>query len=519
MSKGTAMLTRLRNSFTENLPAASIALITFCLSLATNLLGGYGYFRDEFYYLACSDHLDWGYVDHPPLSILFLWLNRMLLGDSIFALRLLPALAGSVVVYLTGLIVREFRGGKPAQLFACLAVGVAPVYLAVNGFYSMNAFESLTWMSATYIVIRIINTENQKLWILFGLIAGLGLQNKHSMLFFGFALIVGLLLTEQRKQFRSKWFWLGGLLASLLFLPNILWQAGNEWPTLEFMQNAQQWKNAPMSPLGFMSAQILFQHPAALPLWLAGLLAFFFHSELKKYRLFGVAFLTLLILFVVQRGKPYYLSPVYPVILGAGAILFEEFIHRKNWKWFVPSYGAILTVSGLALLPMFVPVLPVETYIRYARAIGLPMPKMERHGDTVLPQVLADRFGWKEMVAEVASAYNSLSPEEKAAAAIYTQNYGEAGAVDFFGAALELPKAISGHNSYWNWGTRGYSGEVLIVIGGKAEDHSKVYESVELVVTHRNAYAMPYETELPIFICRKPKVSLAHLWIKAKHYI
>ncbi|TAK67566.1 MAG: hypothetical protein EPO24_00305, partial [Bacteroidetes bacterium] len=356
-------------------------------------------------------------------------------------------------------------------------------------------------------------------WALFGIFAGIGLQNKHSMVFFGFALVVGLVLTVQRKQFASKWFWIGGVLAGILFLPNVLWQMTHEWATLKFMQNAQQWKNAPMSPMEFISAQVLFQHPVTFPLWAAGVLAFFFHASLRKYRFFGFAFLVLLILFIVQRGKPYYLSPVYPLVLSAGAIAFEQFINRRHWEWLSHTYVALLIIGGLALLPAFMPVLPVETYIRYAETMGLQPPKMERHGDTALPQVFADRFGWKEMVAEVAKAYNSLTPEEKEVTAIYAQNYGEAGAVDFFGIEYGLPKAISGHNSYWHWGLRGYSGEIVIIIGGEAEDHAQTYESVERFAIHQHQYAMPYETDLSIFICKKPKVPLTNLWVRVKHYI
>ncbi|MBS4027882.1 MAG: glycosyltransferase family 39 protein [Ignavibacteriales bacterium] len=513
------MFKKITDSLAENLPAATLAFVTLFLHFATNFSGGYGYFRDEFYYIACTDHLDWGYVDHPPFSIVFLWLNRLFLGDSLFALRFLPAVSSATLVYLTGLIVREFGGGKLAQWIACISVAIAPVLLIVSDFYSMNVFEPLFWMSCAYVLIKIINSENQKLWLVFGILAGLGLQNKHSMLFFGFALVVGLVLTNQRKQLVSKRFWFGGVIAAILFLPNIFWQFTHDWATLEFMRNAQQWKNALMSPMEFFLTQILFQHPFTFPIWLIGVLAFFFHNDLKKYRLFGFTFIVLLVLFIVQRGKPYYLSPIYPVILSAGAVAFEQFVNNKNWRWLSRASVALLIIGGLATLPAFLPLLPIEMYIHYANTLGLPQPKMERHGDTVLPQVFADRFGWKEMTKEVATAYNSLTPEEKSVAAIYTQNYGEAGAIDFFGTAYELPRATSGHNSYWHWGLRGYSGEVLIIIGGNAEDHAQTYESVQQFSIHRNQYAMPYETNVPIFICKKPKVPLKDIWSRVRHYI
>jgi hypothetical protein len=513
------MIDSLRQNVVPRSPGGLLALVAFCLHFVTSLAGGYGYFRDEFYYFACSDHLAWGYVDHPSLSIVALWLNRMLLGDSLIALRLLPAVADAALVYVTGIVVRELGGGKIAQFLACLAVLIAPVYIAICGFYSMNAFEPLFWVGSATLLIKIVKTGNQKLWVLFGIVAGLGLENKHSMLFIGFALIVGLILTPQRRQLAQIWFGVGGAVALVLFLPNLLWQSANGWPTLEFMRNAQQWKIASLSPREFLSAQVLFQHPFTLPLWVAGLLALLFHKDLRQFRFVGMAYLVLLLLFILQKGKPYYLSPIYPLLLSAGALVFEQFVTRKHWKWLAYTYAVALVLGGLLVLPQWVPILPVETYIRYSRIIGMRPPKMERDKDTALPQIFADRFGWKEMVAEVATVYRSLSPQEQSEALIYAQNYGEAGAIDFFGGEYGLPKAISGHNNYWLWGPGDRSGNVVIIIGGSQEDHRKVFRSVEVAAIHRNPYAMTYETDLPIFVCRGPSAPLRDLWKSVKHYI
>jgi hypothetical protein len=448
-----------------------------------------------------------------------LWLSRAVLGDSVFALRFLPAVAAAGLVLLTGIVVRELGGGRFAQFVACLAVALTPVYLAVSSFYSMNVFEPLFWIGSAYVVIRILKTGNEKLWLLFGAIAGLGLQNKLGMLFFGLALVAGLALTVQRKQIAGRWFWMGVLIALALYVPNLVWQATHNWATLEFMRNAQQWKNAPMSPLDFLSAQALFQHPIALPLWLLGLSALLFHKELKTYRCFGIAYLVLLGLFVIQRGKPYYLSPVYPLLLSTGAIALERLAKRKALRLAARVYAGILFVGGLITLPLWVPILPAETYIRYSGLLGLQPPRMERHRDTVLPQVFADRFGWQELVAEVARAYHSLTSEEQSRTTIYAQNYGEAGAIDFFGGRYNLPGAISGHNSYWLWGMRNPSATTVVIVGGRWEDHEKVFGSVELFAIHSHPYAMPFETELPIYICRHPTIPLKDIWDRARRYI
>lgn len=494
---------------------AGLVLLKLALHLTANVLGNYGYFRDELYYIACSQHLDWGYVDHPPLSILLLHLSRFLFGGSLFALRLLPALAGAALVWMTALLARELGGGERAQVLAALGVLIAPICLSLGDFYSMNAFESLCWMGCALLLLRLLCGGNSRLWLWLGVLAGLGLQNKHSLAFFVAALVLGLLLTPQRRLLRTPWCWLGGGLALLLLLPNLLWQQAHDWPTLEFLRNAQAQKNYLLSPLEYLSAQMLYQHPLALPLWAGGALGLLFHPRLKQRRCFGIAFVALLAFLVIQRGKPYYLSPVFPLLLAAGALLAEIHLPRR---WFA-AYGLLLALGGALVLPLALPLLPPQIFVSYAAALGMGEVKTERHEAAALPQHLADRFGWPEMVAQVAQVYRTLSLTEQAQTSLYVQNYGEAGALDFFGPQYGLPPALCGHNNYWLWGTHGQSGEVLIAMGGDPDDYRQYYESVAQVAIHTHEYAMPYERDLPIFVCRGLKVPLAQIWPAAKRYI
>lgn len=496
----------------------ALAGATLLLHLLVNATGGYGYFRDELYYIACSEHLDWGYVDHPPLSILLLRVSRALLGDSVFALRLLPALAGAGLVLLTGRLVRQLGGGRAAQALACLGVMVAPISSILTDFYSMNAFEPLLWMGAASVLLRLVETRNPRLWPWVGAIVGLGLQNKHSMAFFAAAVALGLLATRPRALLFNRWCAAGAALAFLLFLPNLVWQAAHGWPTLEFAANAQAWKNMPMSPGEFLRAQVLLQHPVAAPLWLGGLAALAGHRRLRAHRGLALAFLVLAGLFVVQRGKPYYLSPFFPLLLAAGATAFEEGAARRGWRLAAPAYAGVLLAAGAITLPLCLPVLPVDTYLRYAAALGLAEIKMERHADTVLPQVWADRFGWPELAAEVARVHRLLPVEDRPHTLVYGQNYGEAAAIDFFGPAHGLPPAISGHNSYWHWGTRGRTPRVVIVIGGRIEDHRRTCASVEAAGFHTHPYAMRYESDLTIFVCRDFRVPFDEVWRAVRHY-
>ena len=272
----------------------SITLLSF-LSLVRLLvqfagLNRYGFFRDELYYMACGEHLAWGYIDQPPLVALASWFARHVFGNSIFAVRLLPAVTGAAIVFLAGWIARELGGGLFAQFLAALAMLFAPAYLAFDSFLSMNAFEPLFWVLCAWIAIRIMQGSNPALWLAFGAVAGTGLENKHTMMVFGFAVVAGLLVSRQAGLFKSKWVWIGGAVAFALFLPNLLWEAHHGWPQIVVVRNAQDFKNEPIGPLRFFFEQILFLQPIELPIWLAGLVWLFAAPEGKRFRFLGWAY-------------------------------------------------------------------------------------------------------------------------------------------------------------------------------------------------------------------------------------
>jgi 4-amino-4-deoxy-L-arabinose transferase-like glycosyltransferase len=480
-------------------------------------LRGYGIFRDELYYLACADHLDWGYVDHPPLSIALLWGQRALLGESLGAIRVLPALVGVGLVFLAALLARELSGGRFAQGLAALAVAVVPQYLGITGFFSMNAFDLLFWAAAALVVARIVNTGDARLWLVLGALLGLGLQNKISVLFFGFGLAVALASTPLRSHLRQPHLWLGGLLAGVLFLPHLLWQARYDWPTLEFIRNAKQYKIADLTPLQFFGAQILEIHPLNAPLWLAGLVWLLAGREGRKFRVLGIIYVVAFVTMLLQKSKPYYLGPAYPMLLAAGAVAFEGWTRSR--PALRPVLLAVLAVGGLLLSPLAIPLLPVETFIAYQRALGLAPVVAERSTLGPLPQHFADRFGWEEMAAAVAEAYDTLPENERAGAVIVTSNYGEAGALRYFGARHGLPPAVSQHNSYFFWGPGREKADVVIAVGMDAADLHEAFESVTEAGRVKSPYAMPYETRRPILVCRGLKLPLAEAWARGKRFI
>lgn len=494
------------------------------LSLLTVLIhflsdGGYGYFRDELYYMACGRHLAWVYVDQPPFVALMAVVTRHLLGSSLFALRFFPALCGGLLVLLTGLMAREMGGGRYAQVLAAVAVMVAPVYLAIDNYFSMNCFDQVFWVLAGYVVIRILKQNNPKLWLFFGLVAGVGLMNKYSMGFLGLGVVVGLVLTPARRQFLSKWLWVGGVIAFLIFLPHILWEIHYGFPSLEFIHNATTFKNLPQTPLQFMTASAMGIGFLSLPIWLAGLGFFFLGDEGKHFRLFGWVFVSILALFLVTRAKPYYLAPAFVFLFAGGAVAIADFVRRRNWNWLRRASIVLPLAGGAMTAPFVLPVLPVESFMKYQAWMGVKTPREERGKAAKLPQQYADMFGWQNMAATVAKVYNSLSPEEKQECVIGASNYGEAGAIDFFGKNYGLPNAISSHNSYWMWGPGDKTGEVLIVVGGSAKDYQTMYEDVEQAATITCEYAMPYETDLPVYLCRRPKMTLQQVWPHLKNFI
>ena len=494
-----------------------LTLVKLLLHLWANR--GYGYFRDELYFLACGEHLDWGYVDQAPMVAGVAWLSRALFGDSLSAIRFFPAVAGAVKVLLAGLMARELGGGRFAQALAALTVIIAPVYFAADNFLSMNAFEPVFWMGCIYVLLRILNTGNPKLWPWFGVLAGLGLMNKHSMLFFGFALVVGLLLVPARKHFLNRWFWLAGLIAFLIFLPNVLWQGQNDWATLEFLNSvAASTKNIVLSPWLFFAQQILLIHPLNFPIWMAGLGFLFFTERGKPYRVLAWTYIVLLVSFIVLKGKAYYLAPAYPMLLAAGGVAVEILFRRWERVWPKAALLTVLTIGGAVLAPYGLPVLSPGGFLEYEKAVGIKSPRTETGHTAELPQLYADQFGWEEMTAAVARIYHNLSPEEKSQTAIFGNNYGEAGAIDFFGPKHGLPKAIGGHNNYYLWGPRDYSGEIMIVLGGTRERLEELFEQVTEEAVLDTPFAAPYENR-PVYLCRGLKTSLKDLWPKIKNWI
>ena len=474
--------------------------------------GRFGYFRDELYYAACGQHFSWGYVDHAPLAPWLAQLSRSLMGDSLAALRFLPALAAAVKTFIAAWIAREVGGRKFAQVLASLAVLFAPIYLTFDNLFSMNSFEPVFWMACAAIVLRILNGGDRRLWLLFGFVAGLGILNKHSMLFFGSGMAVGLLLTAARREYNYRWIWIAAAISFFLFLPNLRWEIQNGWPTIALLRSVIGTKYVHISAWQYVWQQSLLTHPVATPLWLAGLWYLFCDSAGKKYAVLGWAYLTVLVEMILLHGKIYYLAPAYIMLFAAGAAWIELRLLPRTGTWLPYLIVSALLVGAVIAAPLAMPILSVDDTIKYTRFWDVKAVNVENVPQGDLPQLFGDMFGWQEQVGSVASVYNSLPAVDRRQAAVLAYNYGEASAIDYFGPRYGLPRAISGQNQYGLWGPRDYTGEVVVAIGFTKERLLQSFGEVVPSAHLSPRYALPEETNLTVYVCRRPRESLQSSW-------
>lgn len=483
----------------------------------------YGYFRDAMYYLDCGRHLAWGYVDQPPLIAFFAWLTEHTLGTSLRALLLWPALAGAGRILLMAAFARALGAQRFGTALAALLAATPLVWQVMDHQFAMNAFEALFWTGCAYAVLRMIQTGNPRWWLAFGAISGLGMENKYSMALFAFALLAGLLLSRARKLLFTPWLFAGGAVALVIFLPNLLWNIHHHWPFLELMHNIRaSGRDVALPPLAYLAEQARMVSPFTLPFWLGGLGYFFFSREGRRYSAIGWAFVITIGFFMLLHGKDYYSAAAYAVVLAGGARLAERVLKpaesRSAWRLAGASACFVWLLGGIGLLlPLTLPVLPIESFVGYQRHFGAPPSTEHSHMGALLPQYYADEFGWPEMVAAVARVYNGLPPDERARTAIFAGNFGEAGALDLFGPQYGLPKAISGHQTYFLWGPRDYDGSTMILVGANIEEERQHFDSVQIAATLNNPYALHYELK-PILLCRGLHGNLQTLWPRIKNW-
>ncbi len=522
----------------KNLQSATAIL--FYLVLAKLLIhfltmSEYGFHRDEFLYLAMGERLDWGYLEVPPSIAYMAQLSRLFFGESLFAVRMQPVLSGALMVLFTGLLAREFGGKRFAQFLAALAVLISPAYLRSNMLFTPVVFDQLYWLLGAYLVVKAINSGDNKFWLAFGVLSGIALLNKYTMLLFGFGMLFGLLLTSERKMLQTPAPWQAAAIAFCIFLPNLIWQYVHGWPVVDHMQALGKHQFVHVQSLGFLVMQFLMNLFTA-PIWILGIY-FYFSKTGEPYRAIGWIYLVALIVLLLFSGKAYYLLPAYPLLFAGGAVIFENFFQAARQRsWLKPALVSGMIFGSAIFIPYGVPILPVNRMVQYmdfmANKIGLSEPLRWENGQIHdMPQEFADMFGWENQVKTVADVYRQLTLGEQAQCLILASNYGEAGAINYYRKQYDLPKAISFNGSYFLWGpgapivcavdedikkAPAVSGDILITIGIPEKALTAYYHQVELAAIITHQYAR--ENNVPVFICRGAKFSPEELWPKLSKF-
>lgn len=504
------------------------AIVAGMLHLGTSWR--YGYFRDELYFIACSKHLAWGYVDQPPLVAVAALISRPT-GYDLTALRLLPIVAAALTVFLAVAMTNELGGGRFAQILAGIATMLAPAYLLLGNTLTTTSFEPLTWTLLVYACIRLVSNiarqddkHTRKWWMAVAGAAVLGGYAKYSIALLAVGLLVGLLLTRERQILKTPWFAIATLVALLALLPNILWQANHGWPIVEVLQgdashrptfqngvaleSLNLWTNA----RAFALEQLLYLNPVSAPIWLAGLCAPLFVARMRDLRFVTIAYAFVFLVAAALSAKGYYIAGIYASLFAFGAVVIERAVPVLRYA----LLGALVVVGVLAM-PLSLPILPIEGLVAYSQRLGLTGTNgTPAH---LVQPVFAEEFGWGRLARDVATAYLKLPPDVRRRTAIYADTYGDAGALDFFGPQFGLPLAISSQNNYFLWGTRGYDGSTLIAIGASRIDIlRKYYRSVTLVATSTEPYRWVVEGPAPIYLCRDPVAPLSEIWPHLRWY-
>jgi hypothetical protein len=494
----------------------ALMAVKLALHAVSNGPLAWGYMTDELYFLDSTTRLQWGYVDHPPLSIAVLALLRPVTGDTVFAIRILPALLGAATVMVSGLLAREMGGGRTAQGLAALAALATPVMLTMSSYYSMNAFDELFWPLGMWLLLRLLNGGTPALWLALGATMGLGLLSKVSMLWFCAGIAAGLVLTPARRWLSTPWPWLAGLIALVMFAPYVLWNWANGWPFLEFSRNAAADKIGDVSLAAFAVQQVMVLGYVTAPLWVAGMVYGYTARETRRYRAALWVFVTAAaILALSGSSRPHYLAPAFPLAFACGAVLAERLAVR--WRWLPAAVAAALLLTLVIAAPVTMPLLPPAQTVAYIDRLGLRPPE-ERERGGLLPMHLGLYFHAEALLGPLVQVYENLAPDERARAEILVNSFGEAGAVNVLGGARGLPHAIGRHNQYGLWGPGDASGEVMLVVDDNEDELRDWFEHCERRAEIECAYCMEMMDAQAVYLCHRARRPLREVWPQMRYY-
>ncbi|MEM6262786.1 MAG: glycosyltransferase family 39 protein [Bacteroidota bacterium] len=486
----------------------TLILFFATIKLVVQLLGNrnYGFHRDELLHLSVGEHLDWGFMEFPP-GIAFLGkLSHVLFDASLMGTRLFPTIAGVLILILCCQMALALGGKYRSVLLAAMCILAFLPFYRNHTLFQPVAFDQLWWTLGFYLLIRYVNSEKPVFLLLTGLVLGLGLMTKYTMLVWAFGIFIGLLFPPTRKVFRSPWLYAGGILALVIWLPNLLWQWEHEFPLFRHLQALQTGQEGSSPQVDFMLNQLILPATFVVSVIGAGALL-----SWQKYRSLGVAALIIFFTLLMLGAKSYYVFAVYPVLFAAGSVKLEQWMMQKKMTWTYLLAASIL-VPFIPFIPQLTPILPIETFVKYE---GLE-PQNCRYE---LTSDYADMFGWEEQAQLVDSVYRSLSPEDQVSCVIWAENYGEAGAIKILGKSYGLPNPISRHGSFWNWGYGNPDASVWISLGNEFPAVNDVFEEVLLIKMIYHPYAIDEEHNIPLYLCRNPKVDIPKWWQEYKPYV
>jgi len=477
-------------------------LVKLVVHLSTNTI--YELQRDAFMYTDLGNHLAWGFNSVPPSIAVFANISRFLLGDTTFAIRFFPALIGALSLLLIGIMVKEAGGGKWAQFFALLAFLLSPAFLRSNSLFQPVSFNQFYWLLLSFLLFRLILSDKKQYWYLIGLVAGFAFLNKYSVVFFLLGMISAITATPLRHWFRSPHPYISAGIAFLIALPNLIWQYNNNWPVIHHMEELTRTQLVNVSIDVFLTEQILMFLPV-FTVWVLGLVYIAFLKPGRKFRAFAWIFLVVILLLIIFRGKPYYTIGVYSTLFVFGGIFIEQYFrNRLTWLKYAVLVPALL-ISWF-LIPLSLPVLRPQAFIDFYK--DTPLEKFHRWEDGKyydLPQDYADMIGWEELAAIVGEKYNSLSPDQQSTCTLITNNYGEAGSLNFYGVKYGLPTAISYNDSYLFWAPESIRADHLIKIGS-SDNLEELYHHVEIVGRISTPHARQFGT--PVYYCANQKIDV-----------
>ena len=476
--------------------------------------GRYDAQRNELYFLVCGWHPDFGYVDQPPLVPLIAAATQIF-GVNIWMLRLPAAIAAVGLVFLGAAFARLLGGGGRAASFAAIAAGIAPGLAGLTSHLTTSTFEPIAWTAAAFLLARAIMQDKRSDLIWMGVLTGFAMEAKWGIAVWLVALGAGIIVSPARRILLWWQLWLGIAIAALVFAPNLIWQWQHGWPFFEvILPHLDSQKNFTGPLWQFEWRQALSMNPALAPLCLAGVIGPFVDRRLAVARFLSLAFVLTTAFYFLQRGTNYYLFPVYPTMFVVGAAVCEQLNVWITRGWIAAALG----VSAL-FAPVALPILDPSQLARYMEVTHTRPAPIEAAGvGAPLTQSLSDEFGWRDLETKVAGVFHQLSPEDQARVAILAANYGQAAALDVYGRKDNLPPVLSGHNQYWLWGPRGHDGSLIINVGGTVDRWRPLCGSVEIAGSTGNPYAMPYENDRAIFICRDLRMPLDRLWGRLKRY-